>query len=175
MVRRCSAHRNVVAVRGDVTSFEPEHAYDLVFLGGMLMYLNEGDVRSLLRRLLRALAPGAMILCRETTVRTGELTRQGDYQAVYRSVSKYTQLFEGCDLSVQHVESNVPYVVMQMGCELIKTWKRAVPKPLQLVPAVGHATYWGLRLGHPWVARVPAALGVSFPELTNHFFVLGAS
>lgn len=172
LVERCSAFHSVVPIHSDVKSFEPEHVYELVFLGGMLMYLNEEDVVSLLRRLAPRLAPGAKLLCRETTVRRGEVTRQGTYQAVYRSVSTYTKLFEECGLSVEHVESNVPYVVIQMSCELINKWKRLVPEALQIIPAVGHAAYWGVRIGHPWVTRVSGTLGIAFPELTNHFLVL---
>lgn len=62
---------------------------------------------------------------------------------------------------------------MQMGCELIKKWKRVVPQPLQMLRLVGHLTYWGMRLGDPWIRRLPGILGIAFPRLENHFFVLG--
>ena len=67
---------------------------------------------------------------------------------------------------------NVPYVLMQMGCEFVKKWKKLVPTRLQCIPIVGRLVYLGLRLGYPWIARVPTALGLAYPELTNHFFVL---
>jgi hypothetical protein len=35
-------------------------------------------------------------------------------------------------------------------------------------------TYFLLRLGNPWITRVPRLLGLAFPKLENHFFVLGA-
>ena len=73
-----------------------------------------------------------------------------------------------------HVETNVPYVLMQMGCELVKKWKAIVPRRLQLIDVVGRLAYWAIRMGNPWIARVPAALGRAFPALTNHFFVLRA-
>jgi|GEM_PF-2569531 hypothetical protein len=34
--------------------------------------------------------------------------------------------------------------------------------------------YAGLRLGFPWIARLPEAFVVRFPKLTNHFFLLRA-
>ena len=61
---------------------------------------------------------------------------------------------------------------MQMGCELIRKWKENVPGNLQMVPVVGHLAYWGLRLGDPWIRRIPSAMGIDFPELTNHFFLI---
>jgi len=172
--QRCAPYRNVTAVHGDVMVFKPEGPCELVFLGGMLMYLNENDAISLLKKLIRFLSPTGIILCRETTVRHGTVTRQGEYQAVYRSVSTYGRLFQQSGLSLVHAEANVPYILMQMGCELVKKWKAIVPRRWQAVPFVGRLTYWALRCGNPWITRVPDALGRAFPELTNHFFVLRA-
>ena len=169
---RCAQYLNVKMIHGDVILFRPEDQFDVVFLGGMLMYLNEEDVISLLRKLIPSLQPGCIVLCRETTVRQGTTTRQGDYQAVYRSVADYERIFAKCQLSVLNVQSNTPYVLMQMGCEFVKKWKAHMPAPLQCIPVVGRLIYWGLRLGYPWITRIPKALGLAYPELTNHFFVL---
>ena len=53
---------------------------------------------------------------------------------------------------------------------MIKKWKTIMPARLQCIPVVGWPVYWGLRLGYPWITRVPTALGLAYPELTNHFF-----
>jgi SAM-dependent methyltransferase len=172
MVERCSKYANATLLNDDVLGFEPEDRYSMIFLGGMLMYLNESDVIALLKRVTPFLEPGGIILCRESTVRSGTLTRQGDYQVVYRSVQTYSSLFGKCGFSVDHVELNSPYFLMQMGCEFIKKWKAIVPEPLQAIPLVGGLTYRVLRLGGAGLARLPDALGIDFPELTNHFFVL---
>jgi hypothetical protein len=91
---------------------------------------------------------------------------------VYRSVQTYSSLFSKCGLSVDQVELNTPYFSMQMGCEFIKKWKALVPGPLQAIPLVGGLTYALLRAGGTGLTRLPDALGIDFPELTNHFFVL---
>ncbi len=172
MVQRCSSYDNITPIHDDVLSFKPEGRFSLIFLGGLLMYLKENDVIALLRKLKSFLNPEGIILCRETTVRNGTVTRDGDYQAVYRSVPTYLSLFNRCGLTVAQTCLNAPYILMQMGCELIKKWKAKVPRNLQFVPAVGHLTYWGLRLGNPWITHIPSAMGIDFPELTNHFFLL---
>jgi SAM-dependent methyltransferase len=172
MVARCSQYANATLLNEDVLGFEPVDRYSMIFLGGMLMYLNEGDVIALLKKVTPFLEPGGIVLCRESTVRNGTLTRQGDYQVVYRSVQTYTRLFEKCGLSLDHVELNTPYFLMQMGCEFIKKWKAAVPGPLQAIPLVGGLTYRLLRIGGASFTRLPDALGVNFPVLTNHFLVL---
>jgi SAM-dependent methyltransferase len=169
---RCTPYSNVTLVHGDVMLFEPEDHYDVIFLGGLLMYLNEEDVTSLLEKLIPFLRSGGIVLCRETTVRQGTTTRQGDYQAVYRSVADYERIFAECELSVLNSRMNTPYVLLQMGCEFVKKWKTLIPAPFQCIPVVGHLAYWKLRLGYPWITRIPTALGLSYPELTNYFFVL---
>ena len=169
---RCTPYLNVKMIHGDVMLFRPEDQYDVVFLGGMLMYLNEEDVISLLGKMIPSLQPGGIILCRETTVRQGITTRQGNYQAVYRSVADYERIFAKCELSILNVKMNTPYVLMQMGCEFVKKWKELMPTPLHCLSVVGRLVYWGLRLGYPWITHVPTSLGLPYPELTNHFFVL---
>lgn len=172
MVQRCSSYDNFTPVHDDVLSFEPESRFSLIFIGGLLMYLNEKDAVALLRKLKSFLTPGGIILCRESTVRKGTVTRKGEYQVVYRSVPTYLSLFNSCDLTVVQTCLNVPYTLMQMGCEFIKKWKESIPGNLQMIPVVGHLAYWGLRLGNPWITRIPAAMGIDFPELTNHFFLI---
>ena len=173
--RRCAPYANVKTLHARVSEFEPAGVYSLMFFGGMLMYLKTEDVISLLRKLIPFLEAGGMMLCRETTVREGTVTRQGEYQAVYRSVASYSRIFEECGLTVSTAELNVPYALLQIGCESVRKWKEMMPKPLRLTPLVGRLAYWALRLSDPLALRVPEALGLRIPHLTNHFFVLRAA
>jgi SAM-dependent methyltransferase len=171
--KRCAGYPNVRPVLSDALSFELNDKYDLVFLGGLLMYLDESDVIALLQRLAPCLEPGGIILCRESTVRGETVTRDGEFPVVYRSVSGYRALFKRSGFIVEHVERNEPYVLMQMACELIKKWKEFVPSRFQALRIVGPLAYGGMRLGNPWITCLPRVLGISFPKLENHFFVLG--
>lgn len=170
---RCSPYANIRTIHGNILSFEPDGHYSLVFLGGLLMYVDENDVIALLQKLIPCLEPDGMILCRESTVQGETVTRTGDYPVIYRSVPDYKRIFKQCGLTLEHVERNEPYVLMQMGCELIKIWKRAIPESLQALRIMGRLTYWSMRLGAPLIKRLPKALGIPFPSLENHFFVLG--
>jgi len=38
---------------------------------------------------------------------------------------------------------------------------------------MGRLTYWGARLGAPWIKHLPKVFGIPFPSLENYFFVLG--
>jgi hypothetical protein len=146
-----------------------------MFFGGMLMYLKTKDVVALLHRLIPFMEVGGMILCRETTVREGTVTLEGEYQAVYRSVASYSRIFEECGLTVSTAELNLPYTLLQIGCEGVRKWKKMMPKSSRLTPVVGRLAYWALRLLDPLALRVPEALGLQIPRLTNHFFVLRAA
>ncbi len=182
---RCSRLPNVATFNEDVRSFTPKGKFGLVFLGGLLMYLNEHDVSVLMSRLAPHLEPDAVILCRESTVRQGVKVIQGDYQVVYRSVERYRSLFVGAGFDIISVVANAAYIYPQMACELIKKWKSLVgTNPtggdrFQCLPVVGRLAYWGLRLGYPWNTRlIPwlfGRMGREFPALTNHFFVLRPS
>jgi len=170
--KRCAPYANLRPILGDVMTFEPDAKYDLVFLGGLLMYLNQRDVIALLWKLARCLEPGGMILCRESTVRRDALALRGDYQVNYRTVPEYRRLFGQCGLKGRDGERNEPYVLIEMASELVEKWQDAVPARFQALQAVGHFTYFGLRLGNPWITRLPKALGIAFPKLENHFFSL---
>lgn len=170
--QRCAPLTNIKVVHGDVKNHESNDQCAVAFLGGLLMYLNESDVIALLHNLIPQLKNNGVILCRESTVRKGAVAQQGDYQAVYRSVATYERIFNQCGLSIVHKEINTPYVLMQMGCEWIKRWKKIVPASLQSLPLIGRLVYWGLRLGNPWITRLPHRFGFEFPKLTNHFFLL---
>lgn len=169
---RCAAYPAIHPVHDNVLSFELEGHYGLVFLGGLLMYLDKSEVIALLQRLRPHLGSAGIILCRESTVRGKTVTQEGDYPVVYRSVSVYRDLFKQCGLVVRHVERNEAYVLMQMGCELIKKWKAFMPSHLQALKIVGPLIYWGMRLGNSWMTCLPKALGIPFPVLENNYFVL---
>ena len=170
--KRCAPYSNIQAIKGNVLSFEPDDQYSLIFLGGLLMYLDEKDVLALLQKLKTCLGPNGIILCRESTVRGETMTRDGGYPVVYRSVANYKRIFKQCGLTSKQVERNEPYVLMEMGCDLIEKWKQSVPKSRQAIHIVGRLTYWGLRLGFPWIQHLPKIFKIPFPFLQNHFFVL---
>ncbi len=177
--QRSSSYPNVTPVNDDALSFKPPGKFGLVFLGGLLMYLNDKDVRTLLGNLTSCLEPDGLILCRESTIRQGTQTLQGDYQVVYRSVETYEKVFADAGFDLLSVQANIAYIYPQMACELVKKWKAHVPERLVCLPVVGRFIYWGLRLGYPWnaevIPRLLDGMGYAFPKLTNHFFVLRPS
>ncbi len=74
---------NVKILEGDGRHDLPEGSFDMIFLGGLCMYLNDSDVITLLRSLKNRLVEGAVIILRESTVDQGVSLARGEYQAVY--------------------------------------------------------------------------------------------
>ncbi len=167
---------NAQILQGDTHKDLPEGPFNLIFLGGLCMYLNDDDVVELLRSLKRRLGEEGSIILRESTVRQGMLLAKGEYQAVYRSVELYGQLFEDAGFPPAEVVQNSGYSNLVMAEELVdirRKWLPFLPKNSLLL---GHLTWWGLRGITPisfWaVPQALSALNISWPKLQNHFFRL---
>ena len=150
---------NVKTIHGDVMLFQPEDQYDVVFLGGMLMYLNEEDVICLLEKLIPSLQPGGIILCRETTVRKGTTTRQGDYQAV---VPKRCRLrADLCGVRAFRPQRANEHTLrsdadgLRIGQEVEGAHASATSLPSRR----GTSGLLGIETWLSWITRVPTALG----------------
>ncbi len=169
----------VEIVEGDVRKNLPAGPYDLIFLGGLCMYLNDPDAVAMLRFLKKCLAPGASIVLRETTVPQGQLTRRGDYQAIYRSVGLYQDLFREAGFPAPEFRRNYAYTSMEIAVELVETRR----KNMGFLPAqsafLGALTWYSLRATAPLtlflLPRVLSRLQINWPHLQNHFFRLRSS
>ena len=165
-------------VEGDVREDLPAGPFDLIFLGGLCMYLNDPDAVAILRSLKARLASGASIILRETTVPQGQLIPPGDYQAVYRSVRIYQDLFREAGFPTLEFRRNYAYTSMEVAVELVETRR----KNLRFLPAqspfLGALTWYSLRAIAPlafWLLpRVLSRLQIDWPRLQNHFFRLRA-
>ena len=74
------------------------------------------------------------------------------------------------------IKPNFAYIIVQIPCELVKVWKRVIPKTFWMLPVVGFLIYWLFRLLYIGkTERLVWALerfNINFPKLNNHFFVL---
>ena len=167
---------NVKILEGDGRHDLPEGSFDMIFLGGLCMYLNDQDVITLLRSLKSRLNEGGAIILRESTVHQGESVSKGEYQAVYRSVNLYHQLFNESGSFHVEVRRNFGYTNLVTAEELVnlrRTWLPFLPRNSTIL---GSLTWWGLRGTAPisfWaLPRMLSKLGIQWPRLQNHFFRL---
>ena len=167
---------NVKILGGDCRHDLPESAFDMIFLGGLCMYLSDIDVIELLRTLKNRLIEGGAIILRESTVHQGVLLSKGDYQAVYRSVNRYCQLFDSVGLFRMEVRRNYGYTNLVTAEELVNLRRRWLPFLPRNSTTLGYLTWWALRLTAPInfraLPQILSQFNIPWPELQNHFFRL---
>ena len=172
--RRLAAREGVSVVRADVRDELPEGPFDLVFGGGICMYLDDADAAGMLGALRERLAPGGVVVLRESTVRTGVRVARGRYQAIYRSVGAYRALLEGAGYGAVEARRNEGYDAMNIAAEVVVARRRVVSLPPAPARVAGALTWWGLRAAAPLsfgvAPRVLDRLGAAWPPLQNHFF-----
>ena len=167
---------NVKILEGDGRYDLPEGSFDMIFLGGLCMYLNDLDVMALLHSLKSRLIEGGAIILRESTVHQGVSLSQGEYQAVYRSVNLYRQLFDGAGSFSVEVRQNYGYTNLVTAEELVNLRRRWLPFLPGDSATLGSLTWWALRGTTPisfWaLPRILSQLSIPWPRLQNHFFRL---
>jgi len=169
---------NAQILKGDVRTDLPKGLFDLIFLGGMCMYLNDADVVALVGELKKRLTETGTIILRESTVRKGVYVPQGNYQAVYRNVALYKRLFQEGGLEVEAVRRNYGYNSLVTAEELVSLRRKWLPFLPKASASLGQITWslmlWTAPLSFWALPRVLGRLHLSWPRLQNHFFKLQA-
>jgi len=167
---------NAKILEGDGRHDLPEGSFDMIFLGGLCMYLNDSDVTTLLHSLKSRLVKGGVIILRESTVHQGVSLSRGEYQAVYRSVNRYRQLFDGAGSFRVEMRRNYGYTNLVTAEELVNLRRRWLPFIPRDSNTLGFLTWLMLRGTAPisfWaLPRILSQLSIPWPRLQNHFFRL---
>jgi protein-L-isoaspartate O-methyltransferase len=167
---------NVEIFEGDGRHDLPEGPFEIIFLGGLCMYLKDADLVTLLHSLKHHLSEKGSIILRESTVQQGVSIAQGEYQAVYRSVKMYHQLIKDAGLYSMEVRRNYGYTSMVTAEELVDMRRKWLPFLPKDSSALGSLTWWVLRATTPisfWaLPRLFSLLNIPWPKLQNHFFRL---
>ena len=174
--RRVADLSNARIAQGDGRKDLPEGTFDLIFLGGLCMYLKDADVLELLKSLKSHLSARGIIILRESTVRRGRLLAKGEYQAVYRSVDVYGELIANAGIPAPEVRLNPGYADMSLAEELVDFRRKRLPFLPKRSSFFGSLTWWVLRAASPisfWILPwVLTRLNIPWPTLQNHFFKL---
>lgn len=167
---------NAKILIGDGRHNLPAGPFDLVFVGGLCMYLQDSDVVALVRTLASLLSDRGVIILRESTIRDGVVRAKGNYQAIYRSVPRYRALFEAAGISCVDIQNNSGYAAMIMAESCVDLRRRWLPFLAQRSTVLGALTWWVLRGLAPltfWAPpRIASALNIPWPRRQNHFFKL---
>ena len=167
---------NAEIITGDGRTDLPDGPFDMIFVGGLFMYLGDLDAMELLDALKKRLETGGSIVLRESTVRTGVFVAKGEYEAIYRSVDSYHQLFQEAEIDCHEVLPNPGYRDIVMAEELVSLRRKWLPFMPKDSAFLGNLTWWMLRGTAPislWaLPKALSGLNVPWPRLQNHFFLL---
>lgn len=134
---RAAGIRNARVRCGQITARKGKAAFDLIFVGGVLMYTPESALGPLLKSLARLLKPGGRLLLRESLLRGSTWAREGqplrpglladarqkkgqDYVAIYRSPQALQAALEAAGLRVIQRRPNPHYKLS----DLSEAWLR---------------------------------------------------
>ncbi|HJP40457.1 MAG TPA: hypothetical protein QGF35_01950, partial [Dehalococcoidia bacterium] len=133
------------------------------------------DTIRLLRKIGERVPLGPIVL-RESTVRQGVEVKTEDYHVVYRSPDEYRAIAAEAGLRVRAVERNIGYARMEVAVEVVNLLRRIPLLGRRGPAAIGRPVWRGLSLTAPvslgLIPRSIEAMGISWPHLTNHFFLL---
>jgi len=87
---------NIKFEKSDVTQFNDNYKYDLIFIGGVLMCLNDEDVQKTLRNAKALLAKHGKLIIRDSLAENKREVK--NYYTVYRSINDLKNLMERADL-----------------------------------------------------------------------------
>lgn len=170
--QRLAGADNVSVVTGDIRNDLPDGQFDLIFVGGVCMYLNDDEAETLLRSLRSRLTPGGFIILRESTVRKGRRIASGEYQAIYRTVESYRELCARGGARVSEIRLNKGYESFEIGAD-IADLARHLPL-LGGSTGLSAAIWYALKATSPLsfglLPRFVTLLGIEWPRLQNHFF-----
>jgi SAM-dependent methyltransferase len=184
--------RNATLHVGQVTRRRGRAVFDMIFVGGVLMYTPPSELGVLLKSLARLLKPGGLLLLRESTTAGDTWMRQGDplragmlaggghsdldYVAVYRSREALEAALAGAGLQVQAVRPNLHYKISDLTEDWLRRWDRLLGGRMrQDAQAAERSARWIHRLR--WLLHRPEifvrhGLGLKPWKLENHWFLV---
>jgi SAM-dependent methyltransferase len=167
-----------------------DRRYDFIFVGGVLMYLNDAAAPALVARLRRMLSPGGLLILRESTARGATWYRdtplspglfakprapRPPYYAIYRTPAAYREMAEHEALAVVRTAPNRHYKLADMT----ESWLRRLNWLLRgrlarRRASAERAAHWIHRLR--WLTLLPAyylirTLAPSAWRINNYWYL----
>ena len=178
---------------GQIKRRQERHVFDLIFVGGVLMYTPDAELGPMLKALARLLKPGGLLILRESTCRGETWLREGaplrrgflakagstkevDYVAVYRSVKTLTRWVADAGFKVAAIEANRNYKLSDMTEDWLRRFDLLllgkVRKNAQVTESLARWIYrFRFLLLYPeYILR--HYLGLWPWKLDNHWFLL---
>jgi SAM-dependent methyltransferase len=149
--------------------------FDLVHIGGVLVYIDDGDLARVHAMVCEHAAKGALLVLREPVDPRGpsQLT-EGNYTAVFRQPARYRELFAR-DFRLLYERTTVSHLVPRGASTTTvvdslrhASWKS--PLVEHALPLLGYVDYALLELEERWRAS-PWAFLLGDAGVVQHFYI----
>lgn len=89
-----SGLENVNFVKSNFLEFDSEYQFNVIYFSGVLQYISDLDLEKTIQKAKDLLAPGGVIVSRDTVQINGRSVHTGNYPVIYRSVDEYLEVFK---------------------------------------------------------------------------------
>ena len=108
----------------DVRKINLQEKFDVIFVGGVLMYLNDADVPAVVEKLSQHLTPAGIIIFREPLfTQDKRLVKEEPYSVIYRSLQSLQGFIVNSTMEVKQIRLNPGYmygVIIDAAHQLLK-------------------------------------------------------
>lgn len=117
---------NVILLQQNVLDFYSDTKFDLIFIGGVSSFLNDGDVKKLISKARKLLKEGGKLIIRESLCHRKRIDNIGkyshaleaDYNAIYRSIKDFKGIASMNGFTLEYEQSLSVFPSMG-GCHVI--------------------------------------------------------
>jgi len=108
--------KNIEFIESSALDFSYPEQFDLILVAGVLLYINDEDIENVVKNSGRLLKPHGILVSREPTGVNGRVERinryekslDATYNAIYRSVEEFADLFARCGFKLTHTNFVYP-------------------------------------------------------------------
>lgn len=88
--------------------YKSSEKFDLIFFSGVLQYMDDEVVTESLNRAVRMLAPGGVVISRDSVQLERRIEKTGDYPVIYRTSEEYRAIFDASGLERTYMAVSYP-------------------------------------------------------------------
>ena len=101
--------KNAAFYCADVKKLNLNQKFEVIFIGGVLMYINDKDLPLVLAALKKHLAKGGLLILREPFFKNRTLIKNGKYPVIYRSLKNFVKKLQQEKFKIINLKLNEGY------------------------------------------------------------------
>lgn len=122
--KRFQKFPNIIIEKADINTYtlQENKKYDLIFIGGVFLYIKEDDVIKFLKKIKGVIDNNSIVVVRDVNVRRTQILQdKNDYMIIRRSIGDIKKIFGNAGLEIVSTERNYYFSYTRM-IELYKKY-----------------------------------------------------